>query len=310
LRVRTGVAQACLRYAVAPDGRDCPCERFSRRRAGVMLSHMSTETPAPPEAKRIDTRIDNLLHQGREKRLARRWAEIGVVGILVVWSILLTLAIVFYDQDSSLVVFPVYGAFGGFVGGSWLVFFIIEKRNEILALERDVSRLRTRRREVLAGRWDESTGSLARHKEFLPLLVDGYRLSAVRYRRRFTALQLAVIVGSLSSSAVTAAAGARVEGRSGAIALSLIVGVAASIALTFKPKERAAALQTVADDIEHESRSMELRIGAYAKIASDAERLLLMAERVEDLRVKQAAKDRELDLPPEFAVAVNADLAD
>jgi hypothetical protein len=112
-------------------------------------------------------------------------------------------------------------------------------------------------------------------------------------------LQLTIIVGSLSTSAVTALANT-VDLKAIAVGISLAVGVAASCSLTFRLRERGEALQQTAMDIERQYRAAELQIGDYADEPDEKARFRKLVERIEELRAEQSKKERALDQAPDL----------
>jgi Protein of unknown function (DUF4231) len=261
------------------------------------------QLPPPPELAEIDESIERMRFELR--RLRRTWFLI--VGSIGLWVLVLTTFVVLG--------ITVNGSFFAGVGGTFFVglFTLIQVADELndprpamYETRRDLERARAERREQLAGRAKRSAIPYARYKEHLPYLVESYRRRAGRYQRGYVLLQACVIVGSFSASAIVAAS--RDEaGRIAAIVVSLTVSVAASFLLTFRLRERGDNLQSTANEIEREYRAAELRIGRYAEERDDRRRLLLLVERIEDLRFQQADVARQLEQPPDVSLPSGVD---
>jgi hypothetical protein len=251
--------------------------------------------PAPPEVIELDEEASELQHQLNEVAFIRRWAYTGLGVFTAFEAAMIALVILGYEFAIPFIIYPLI-----FIGAPLGAYTIIELRDKDLAIKREIDRISQRRRDALAGRFKRSAAPYARYKEHLPSLVDNYRLRAGKYRRVSTILQLVTIVGSLSVSAITAGFGGGDRGRLVAIFVSLLVGVSASVAISFRPRERADSLQHTADDIEREYRASELQIGAYTDIQDERTRLRTLAERVEELRSQQSTNERQLDQPPDL----------
>lgn len=258
---------------------------------------MSDQMPPPPEAAEVDQALQELDDEVAELRFRWRWAIAGVVAIALAEAGAITAAAVTGSQD--LITLPAVGGVVAFIGGGLCIAYALDNRNNRIGLDRERRRLEVERREVLAGRAKRSAAPYARYKEHLPFLAEHYKLRATRYRRIYVMLQLIVIVGSFSASAVTALITSS-DTKVLPVGITLLVGVAASCSLTFRLRERGETLQQTAMDIEREYRAAELRIGDYADDADDSRRFRRLVERVELMRAEQAQKERALDQPPDL----------
>jgi hypothetical protein len=258
---------------------------------------MPEDMPSPPEVAELDQEVQELEDEHAELRVRWRWAVAGAIAAPLVVAGLIFVAILI--EDDSLIGFFVYGGLGGIMGGVVCIGYAIENRNQRHGIDREIRRLKSQRRDVLAGRAKRSAAPYARYKEHLPFLAEHYKIRARRYRRIYVALQLVVIIGSLSVSAVTALTNS-VDARVVPVAMSLLVAIAASCSLTFKVRERGETLQQTGMDIEREYRAAELRIGDYAEDSDDSKVFRKLVERVESMRAEQARKERTLDQPPDL----------
>ncbi|WP_217637886.1 DUF4231 domain-containing protein [Actinopolyspora saharensis] len=147
----------------------------------------------------------------------------------------------------------------------------------------------------------EDSNLLLEHKQYrdeLPEVISEYREEANRYRKWHNGFQSIIIVGSVSTSAITTASVAYEEVRWAAVAVSFIVGLASGFTGYFKYRERSFNLQQTADSIEREYESVELRVGRYRKL-TEAEAFAEFANYVEQLRDEQNKRQQQLDQPVE-----------
>ncbi|WP_346134805.1 DUF4231 domain-containing protein [Streptomyces carpaticus] len=136
------------------------------------------------------------------------------------------------------------------------------------------------------------------YRKDVPTLIEGYRRSADRYRRRHNRFQLTVIVGSILTSVTTTAATENPSWSWIAVGISATVSISAGIISYFKFREKSMNLQQTADSIDQENQAFTLGIRRYKGLnpnRASAE----FAEVVEMLREEQRKKDLQLEQPPE-----------
>lgn len=126
-----------------------------------------------------------------------------------------------------------------------------------------------------------------RYRTLLPEVIAEYRVESHKQLRRYNALQVLVIAGSIGTAASTVAALSSVESRWAAVALSTLVAVAAAFTGHAKYRERSASLQRTADSLEREYQSVELRVGRYRRFGDDREAYAEFADQVEALRAEE-----------------------
>ncbi|WKG06117.1 DUF4231 domain-containing protein [Mycolicibacterium sp. HK-90] len=253
--------------------------------------------PSPPEVRGIDQGIQDLEESHGELLLRWRWAIAGICSAVVVAGCCISLAVVFAGEFAPPLIF--FACVGVAVAVSVCLGYALENRMERIGIRRELHRQKLTRSEILAGRVKRSVGPYARYKEHLPSLAEHYKIRAQRYRRMFVGLQLIVIVGSLSASAV-AALSVSADTKYVSVVVSLMVAVAASCSLTFRLRERGDSLQRTANDIEREYRAAELQIGDYDTDSDEKHRLRQLVERIEALRAEQATIERSLEAPPDI----------
>ncbi|GAA1650634.1 hypothetical protein GCM10009744_47810 [Kribbella alba] len=253
--------------------------------------------PSPPEVAQIDADISEAEQELSELLLRWRWVVYGLAAAaLLECGFIISASITRIDGLVSV------AGLGGvllFASAVALGIYASENRGERIQQKRQLDRLKIERRDALAGRAPRAAAPFARYKEHLPAMAEHLKLRAQRHRRTYVSLQLVVIVGSLSASALTASINSP-NSKTIAVAISLAVGVAASFSLTFRIRERGDALQATAIEIEREYRAAELRIGDYANDPDDRTRYRKLTERIESLRAEQASKERSLDQPPDM----------
>lgn len=126
-----------------------------------------------------------------------------------------------------------------------------------------------------------------RYRTLLPEVIAEYRVESHKQLRRYNALQVLVIAGSIGTAASTVAALSSVESRWAAVALSTLVAVAAAFTGHAKYRERSASLQRTADSLEREYQSVELRVGRYRRFGDEREAYAEFADQVEALRAEE-----------------------
>ncbi|MGW6496799.1 DUF4231 domain-containing protein [Nonomuraea angiospora] len=251
----------------------------------------NTDLSDSPETLDLDKEIERHEHDLRKWRLIYR-AGICFVGLLAftVFALIVTSIV---TRDSTWLGWIVIVMLGAAFPGPWL-FELPELRDRLLRMRQKILDLKHLRRERIAQITNTPRTKHFRYKESLVDLVGYYKLLGNRYRRIHNLLQLLTILGSVITSTLVAAAGDFAWGRwLGSIA-ALTLGVSAGVSNYFKLNEKSAALQKAADEIEEESRAVNLGIGEY-KDMQDNEALALFVERVEKIRIEQAARKRDLD---------------
>ncbi|WP_371476361.1 DUF4231 domain-containing protein [Kitasatospora sp. NBC_00315] len=129
--------------------------------------------------------------------------------------------------------------------------------------------------------------------------IRQYQAESLKYRRTHNWLQSVIIIGSLLTTTIAALADALPAHRWTTVAVSLLVGLAASFTGYFKFRERSFYLQQTADAIEQELNAATFRVGDYAGLASEAESLARLTDRVEAIRGEQRRRQQQLDQPTE-----------
>jgi hypothetical protein len=252
--------------------------------------------PSPPEVYDLDHEIQDLEEEHRELLIRWRWS-VGAAGMLISVIVLAVAVLVSVaNADDYSLLGPI--CFLSFIGVTFCVSYAIDNRLQRIGIRRELQRWKLARSKILTGRATRSAEPYARYKEHLPALAEHYKMRAQRYRRIFVALQLVIIIGSLSASAITALL-VSASTRYISVAVSLIVGIAASCSLTFRLRERGENLQQMGNDIECEYRAAELQIGDYSVGKDEKQRLRQLVERIETLRAEQAVKERNLEQPPD-----------
>lgn len=148
---------------------------------------------------------------------------------------------------------------------------------------------------------DEGQRLLLEHKRYrdeLPEVIADYRAEANRYRKWHNAFQGIIIIGSVTTSAITTASVSYEQARWIAVAVSAVVGLAAGFTGYFKYRERSFNLQQTADAIEREYESVELRVGQYRGM-SEKDAYSAFCSHVEHLRDEQNKRQQQLDQPVE-----------
>ncbi|WP_418155279.1 DUF4231 domain-containing protein [Actinoalloteichus caeruleus] len=136
------------------------------------------------------------------------------------------------------------------------------------------------------------------YREDLPDLITQYREEANKYRKTHNRFQSVIIIGSVTTSAITTASVSYEQVRWFAVAVSAIVGLAAGFTGYFKYRERSFNLQQTADAIEREYESVQLRVGKYRN-QNEEEAFSLFAATVESIRDEQNKRQQQLDQPVE-----------
>lgn len=255
----------------------------------------SDQLPLSPEVVKLDTQISDYQHQIRSIT-ASRIGGFGFAAVLTVTGISLIVAAVTLRSDGFQLAAIVVSAVALV---SWLAVADVTSGSveERRLLTERLRLVQIKRADYLAGKTHTSQTVRSRYREDIPDLVAKIRRRAATYQRLYVLMQSVVIVGALTSSAVTALFAGTPRGRLGAVFLTLLVGVCASGMNTFRIREKGENVQMSANAIEKEYRLCGLRLGEYSDL-DEPSRLRLLAERVESVREAQAERERELNQPP------------
>jgi hypothetical protein len=265
----------------------------------------------PPDTTDFDDDIAELKDDIRNSRIAFWLLLAGVVVSLAIESGLIMLAVSDgrTTGDNVWIPFSVVGGFAAIGAAGACLSGATAFRDQIIADRQTLRRWEEDRKTLLAGKGNSRLVRLNRYKNDLPELVESYRLTAKRYRRRYNALQSVVIFGSLGASAIVGLLGDHVAGRITAVMASASVAIAATYSGFFRYREKSIGLQATADAIEQEHRALQLGIGAYSGM-SGIDALTAFATKVESLRSDQQRLAVELDqaVQLEYQVGPNQDL--
>jgi hypothetical protein len=154
-------------------------------------------------------------------------------------------------------------------------------------------------RATAAGRDGALLGEHKRYRDEVVEVIGGYRDEANWYRRWHNGFQTVIIIGSVTTSAITTASVSFEQVRWLAVGVSAVVGLAAGFTGYFKYRERSYNLQQTADAIEREYESVALRVGRYKVFGSEADAYREFADYVEHLRDEQSKRQQQLDQPTE-----------
>lgn len=242
-------------------------------------------------------RVDDQQYELRWFRRFMRAFWTGVVTTIVCFAVLYPLNIPFLQTLVETVGGIAIGLAA--VSGFCIVVYAVPG-NE---LWEELGNLREARRELdkLQGRLKYFEEQALRHltaeqyMHQLPTLIASYRQRADRYRRLFTAIQLTTI---FLSAAITSLSGGWLD-RYFTIpwiipVLSALISILTSVTLFFKFREKGTNLQQTADKMDWEHMACTLGIGSY-KGRSQEEKLVMLAERAEELRQEQQKRQLQLE---------------
>lgn len=211
-------------------------------------------------------------------------SRVNIAGIPVLITLLILCPVVRY--------FSCGRDFSGIVLPEWKPGHAIAKKIDLeLAIER---------KRLSAASVDLPTES-RRHiyRETVPVAVEQYRSSGLRYRRVHNVFQSIIIIGSLATSTAASLAETPAPYKWITVGTSFSVGIAAGFTGYFKFRERSFYLQQTADSIEEEYDAVNLKVGRYKGSADDEAALLEFTERVETLKNDQRKRQQQLDQPTE-----------
>ncbi|WP_230519713.1 DUF4231 domain-containing protein [Salinispora arenicola] len=185
------------------------------------------------------------------------------------------------------------------------LFTLRSQRNKLFDLERELKRLRAKRRTV-----DYRTGSTAAGQKRYQAsrskywneaweYVEEARKGAAKNRRIHNTFQAVIILGSILVTSLTSAMAGSNPSNWITVVLSIMVTAAAGFSSYFKFRERGFNLQQTANSIEKESNSLDLRIRDYADDIDEDEAMRTYAERVEDLKEEQRNRELQLEQSPD-----------
>lgn len=185
------------------------------------------------------------------------------------------------------------------------LFALKSQRNRLFDLERELKRLRAKRRAE-----DYSTGpteagqkryqaSRSKYWNETWEYVEEARKGAAKNRRIHNTFQAIIILGSILVTSLTSAMAGSSPSNWITVLISIMVTAAAGFSSYFKFRERGFNLQQTANAIEKESNSLDLRIRDYADNMEEDEAMRTYAERVEDLKEEQRNRELQLEQSPD-----------
>lgn len=127
--------------------------------------------------------------------------------------------------------------------------------------------------------------------------IDKLRLESNRYRRVNNLLQGVIIVGSLAATGASGVSGNFPPLRWVVLGVTFTVGISSGFMGYFKYKERSFYLQQTADAIEQEWEAVEVGVGRYKRIESEADKLAEFVEEVHRLKSEQKKRQQNLEQP-------------
>ncbi|MEV0887704.1 SLATT domain-containing protein [Streptomyces microflavus] len=207
-------------------------------------------------------------------------SRVNIAGIPTLITLLILCPIVRYFSCGQV--------FDGNVIPEWKPGYAIAKRIDLeLAIER---------KRLSAASIDLPTET-RRHiyRETVPVAVEQYRSSGLRYRRVHNVFQSIIIIGSLATSTAASLAETPAPYKWITVGTSFSVGIAAGFTGYFKFRERSFYLQQTADSIEEEYDAVNLKVGRYKGSIDDEAALLEFTERVETLKNDQRKRQQQLD---------------
>ncbi|MEU3114529.1 DUF4231 domain-containing protein [Micromonospora chalcea] len=178
------------------------------------------------------------------------------------------------------------------------------QRNKLFDLERELKRLRARRRagdhgSALLEGSSRHQATRARYWTETWDYVEEARKGAAKNRRIHNLFQAVIILGSILVTSLTSVMASANPLEWITIVLSIMVTASAGFSSYFKFRERGFNLQQTANAIEKESNSFELRIRDYAENVDDDAAMRTYAERVEDLKEEQRNRELQLEQSPD-----------
>ena len=121
-------------------------------------------------------------------------------------------------------------------------------------------------------------------------------------------LQLTIIIGSSSLAAATGLFTSTMPGRLLTAAMSVAVASLAGWNLNYRPGEKADNLQSCADDLRAECRSVEYEVDDYASDEDDQARCAMFAHRMSRVLHHATQVQRTLNRPLDGSKHAAADL--
>jgi len=234
--------------------------------------------------RRIAQRSEELYRGRIVQRLLWVWAVPGTLLVAAAGGLLTALSA---PLSAVLVLFALAVVSAGVASA-----FVYRQHFKVRAVDTELRALESAHREQLL---DElATGDLLdahkRYRAQLPDLIERYRIEARRDRWKDQLLQTVVIGGSIIAATVTATATSVADVGFLAVGLSLLVALSAALAGYAKYRDRSAAWQQIADALEREYESVELRVGRYRRFAEEREAYSEFAEAVEALRTEKSGR--------------------
>ncbi|GAA2336677.1 hypothetical protein GCM10009854_10810 [Saccharopolyspora halophila] len=234
--------------------------------------------------RRIAERSEELYRARIVQRLLWTWAGPGNLLVVVLGVLLAALPV---PLPVVLVMFAI-----AIVSAGVAAAFVYRQHFRVRAVDTELRALESAHREQLL---DElATGDLLdahkRYRAQLPELIERYRAEARRDRWKDQVLQTVVIGGSIIAATVTATATSIADVAFFAVGLSLLVALSAALAGYANYRDRSAAWQQIADALEREYESVELRVGRYRRFSEEREAYAEFAEAVEALRAERIGR--------------------
>jgi len=147
----------------------------------------------------------------------------------------------------------------------------------------------------------DSASALRIYRESSLEMIDQYRRGAARNRRVHNMFQIAIIVGSITVTTLTAANSKQTAVHWSAAILSAVVSASAGVTGYFKFRERGYNLQSTADEIEKHFNAAQFQLDEYEEVEGENEsekekaRLRLYAKFVERIREEQRKRELQLE---------------
>lgn len=173
-------------------------------------------------------------------------------------------------------------------------------------LELELARKRESRKLVVSDSGFDTRVRRLAYKEDAYSDIEDLRAESKKYRSVNNYLQAVLIVGSLSSTGASGAAGTIPEVRWAILGITFVVGVSSGFLGYFKYKERSFYLQQTADSIEEEWEALEVGVGRYKYITDEEEALAEFSDQVHRLKSEQKKRQQNLEQPPELRGADEA----
>ncbi|WP_405426941.1 SLATT domain-containing protein [Micromonospora sp. NBC_00617] len=174
-----------------------------------------------------------------------------------------------------------------------------DERNSESDLELKLARLRDERKLVVASLEGDLKVRRVAYKEDAYSDIDQLRNESRRYRLVNNMFQGFLIIGSLAATGIAGISDRMTWDRWTILGLTFLVGTASGFMGYYKYKERSFYLQQTADAIEAEWEAVEVGVGRYKRIPTEADQLAEFVEEVHRLKSEQKKRQQNLEQPPE-----------